>query len=72
MALSANLAWISLILARLAMKGGQVQEPKLMTRRRLYKEDPVKCVTQRNAGGGHTEETPDVSGLGLVEGRVWS
>ena len=31
-ALSANLAWIFLILARFAMKGGQVQEPKLMTR----------------------------------------
>ena len=43
-----------------------------MTRRRLYKEDPVKCVTQRNVGGGHTEETPDASGLGVVEGRVWS
>ena len=34
MALSANLAWISLILARFAMKGGQVQEPKLMRRGR--------------------------------------
>ena len=30
-ALSANLAWICWILARFAMKGGQVQEPKLMT-----------------------------------------
>ena len=33
-ALSANLAWISLILARFAMKGGQVHDPKLMTRGR--------------------------------------
>ena len=30
--MSANLAWISFILARFAMKGGQVQDPKLMTR----------------------------------------
>ncbi len=29
---SADLAWTCLILARLAMKGGQVQEPKLMIR----------------------------------------
>ena len=30
-ALFANLSWIFLILARFAMNGGQVQDPKLMT-----------------------------------------
>ena len=31
-ALLANLVWICLILARFTMNGGQVHEPKLMTR----------------------------------------
>ena len=39
-ALAANLAWISFILARFAMKGGQVHDPKLMTRGRSGRAEP--------------------------------
>ena len=59
MALSANLAWIFLILARFAMKGGQVQEPKLMTRGtvaaamlRRVASLPVKGLCSLGLGAG--------------------